>query len=390
MDSIVVTGYGIKVPGALSKEEFRSILQKGTCTQSVLEGKGKKGASIIAGVIDDDFISMRERNYRKYPRSTRLALAATNDAVKMANLSYDPQRVGVIIGTSAGAILEIEEYSNVGLNLKKFPIHGVSLVDTHTLSATVSEHIGARGPTFTLTTGCTSSIDTMLLGKQLLRSGQIDACIVGGTDAPLGQWSINGFSKIRSLAFNTSIHQTGVPFSEDHHGLVLSEGAGICILEREEDAKNQNKTIYGHVRKVISRNEGKPMLKFDESGQEMLSVYKDTVKDYLPCYVNSQALGIETNDRIEAFVHQETFQSDVPITSIKGMIGHSFAAIGAIQLISALISIEHGFIPPTIKTRGKGFEELPIVLETKYQPVKVVSITTHGNSGNNACLLVTK
>ncbi|WP_197489750.1 beta-ketoacyl synthase N-terminal-like domain-containing protein [Rossellomorea aquimaris] len=390
MDNIVITGYGIKAPGALSKESFKRILEEGICTQSVLEGRGPNESSVIAGLIEDDFLHIKERNYKRYPRSTRLALAAANDAVEMANLSCDPYKVAVIMGTSAGAILEIEQYSTVALNLKKYPVQGVSLVDTHTLSATVAEHIGLRGPAFTITTGCTASLDTILLAKLLLESGQVEACIVGGTDSPLGQWSINGFSKTRSITSNVSIEQTGVPFSNEHHGFVLSEGAGVLVLEREENALKRGKSVYGRIQNVLSKNEGRPILKSDETGQEMLSLYKDTLGEALPCYVNSQALGLHTNDRIEGFIHKELFQHSIPITSIKGMMGHSFAAMGAIQIISSLISMEYGFIPPTIKTSGRGFEELPIVYKTIYQPVQAVSVTNHGNSGNNACILLTK
>ncbi|WP_335872516.1 beta-ketoacyl synthase N-terminal-like domain-containing protein [Bacillus sp. 2205SS5-2] len=391
MNKVVITGYGMKVPGALTKTEFRQVLEKGICTHSILEGRGKGGSNIIAGVIDEDFTELRERNYKRYPRSTRLALAAANDAVEMAaGLPYDPHRIGVIIGTSAGAILEIEEYSAVALNYKKYPLHGVAVVDTHTLSATVAEHIGTRGPTFTLTTGCTASIDAVLLAKLLLESNQVDACIVGGTDTPLGQWSINGFLKMRSVASDVTSSTTGVPFSTDHHGFVLSEGAGVLVLEREENALIQGKQVFGVVESVNSRNEGTPMLKSDESGEEMISLYKEMMGNKIPTYVNSQALGLNLNDQIEARVHKETYQEEVPLTSIKGMIGHSFAATGAIQTISALISMEYGFIPPTIKTRKAGFEETPVVLHTKYQHVESVSITSHGNSGNNACLFITK
>ena len=80
---------------------------------------------------------------------------------------------------------------------------------------------------------------------------------------------------------------------------------------------------------------------------------------------------------------------NVPITSIKGMIGHTFGAMGAMQIISSLLSMEYGFIPPTIKTKGDGFEDVPIVYETRHQAVESVCITTHGSSGNNACLLLT-
>lgn len=121
----------------------------------------------------------------------------------------------------------------------------------------------------------------------------------------------------------------------------------------------------------------------------MLSVFQETLGNTVPTYINSQALGIETNDQIERFIHNETFGLEVPITSIKGMIGHSFGAMGAMQIISSLLSMEYGFIPPTIKTKGIGFEELPIVYETRYQTVESVCITNHGSSGNNACLLMT-
>jgi 3-oxoacyl-(acyl-carrier-protein) synthase len=390
LDNIVITGYGMKVPGAQDKESFHRVLEEGISTLSVLEGVGQNQSNIVAGVIEDEFIHLGERNYKRYPRSTRLAMAAANDAVQMAKLSYDPYKIAVIIGTSAGAILEIEQYSSVALDLKKYPLQGVSIVDTHTLSASVAEHIGIKGPTFTLTTGCTASIDAILMAKLLLQSGQVDACVVGGADAPLGQWSINGFTKTRAIASNVSIEQTGVPFSEDHYGFVISEGAGVLILEREESARKHGKTIFGRIQNVLSRNEGKPLLQSDETGQEMLLTYKETLGETIPCYVSSQALGLRVNDQIEGYIHRQAFQPSVPITSIKGMIGHSFAAMGAIQVISALISMEYGFIPPTLKTAGKGFEDLPIVYETSYQPVEVVSITSHGNSGNNACLVVTK
>jgi 3-oxoacyl-(acyl-carrier-protein) synthase len=218
----------------------------------------------------------------------------------------------------------------------------------------------------------------------------VNACIIGGTDAPLGQWSINGFIKTRAIASNISVEQTGVPFSTDHRGFVLSEGAGVLVLEREEDAMKRGRKVYGIIDSVLSRNEGTPILKTDESGQEMLSLYKEVIGDNSPSYVSSQALGMQTNDRIEGYIHRELFQNNVPLTSIKGMTGHSFAAMGAIQIISALISIEYGFIPPTVKTSGKGYEDLPIVYNTRYQPIESVSITTHGNSGNNACIVIGK
>lgn len=390
MGDIVITGYGIKGPGVFDKDSFFRVLHKGICTQSILKNENQPHSSLVAGLIEDNFLKINGKNYKRHPRSVRMAIAATMDAIEMANLDYfKPHRIAVIIGTAAGAILELEQYSSHFFKAKTTPIQGVSYADFHTLSGSVAEAIGSCGPAYTLTTGCTASLDAVSIGKLLLENGSVDACIVGGTDAPLGQWTINGFKKMRSLSTETSIDQAGVPFSTDHRGFVLSEGAGIIVLERRQSAQDRNQRIYGKIERVISRNEGQFLLSSDITGRHMLEVFQDAIGETVPSYINSQALGIETNDQIERFILQETFGSKVPITSIKGMIGHTFGAMGAMQIISSLLSMEYGFIPPTIKTSGKGFEDVPIVYETRHQEVKSVCITNHGVSGNNACLLLT-
>lgn len=390
MDEIVITGYGIKAPGVHDKDSFLNILENGICTQSIIQNNSQPHTNIVAGLIEDHFLNIKGKNYKRYPRFTRMAVAAALDASIMANLhDYKPHRIGVIIGTAAGAILEIEQYSSQFNDLKSTPLHGVAFADAHTVSNSISELIGSNGPTFTISTGCTASLDAVSIGKLLLESGSIDACIVGGTEAPLGQWTMNGFNKIRSLSTESVIEKAGVPFSNEHSGFVLSEGAGILVLERKETAKERGQKIYGKIERVVSKNEGQKLLNSDVTGNHMLGVFQEAIGDTKPTYINSQALGLKINDQIERFILTETFGSEVPISSIKGMIGHSFGAMGAIQIISSLLSMEYGFIPPTTKTNGVGFEDVPIVRETRYQNVESVCITTHGSSGNNACLLLT-
>lgn len=164
--------------------------------QRILNNAYQPQANSVAGVIGHNFQEINGVNYRRHPRSVRMAIAAVLDAIEMANFkNFQPHRIAVIMGTSAGAILEIEKYAADGFDLRKFPIHGVALVDTHTLSSSVAEAIGSCGSAFTVTTGCSASLDAILIGKQLLESGSVDACIVEGTEAPLGQWTINGFKK---------------------------------------------------------------------------------------------------------------------------------------------------------------------------------------------------
>ena len=224
LDDIVITGYGIKAPGICDKSSFLKVLKNGICTQSLF--KDPLGEPIVAGMIHDDFIKMNEKNYKRLSRSYRMAIAAALDAVNMSGLChYEPQRIAVIMGTSAGAICEIEENSKVAFQLKSMPIQAVSWVDTHTLSESVAQAIGSCGPSFTLTTGCTASIDATLMGKLLLESGSVDACIVGGTDAPLGKWTINGFKNI-PIVYETRDQKVDSVCITTHR----NNGINACLL----------------------------------------------------------------------------------------------------------------------------------------------------------------
>ena len=128
LDDIVITGYGIKAPGVYDKISFLNVLDKGICTQSILKNDNQPHTNIVAGLIEDNFLEINGKNYKRYPRFVRMAIAAAMDASKMSNLDYfKPHRIAVIIGTTAGAILEIEQYSAAGFDLKNFPIHGVSI-----------------------------------------------------------------------------------------------------------------------------------------------------------------------------------------------------------------------------------------------------------------------
>jgi 3-oxoacyl-[acyl-carrier-protein] synthase II len=346
---------------------------------------------MVCGVIDDDFKMIRGKNLKRYPRLSRIAMSAADEAMEMAAIADKGSlRIAVILGTSAGGISEIEYYSAGGAVYEKIPLHSLALANTHSLSAAVAHHLDIRGQVFTVSTGCTSSSDAILMGKLLLEGGLADVCVVGGSDSANTNWGFMSFLKIQGVTPNVDVYETGVPFSKAHQGFVVAEGAGILVLEREKEARARGASLYGTIKGVASINEGKPIYQSDETGQSMLQCLRDAVGEHIPSYVNSQALGLKVNDEIDYRVHQTLFGQSVPITSIKGMTGHTLGSMGVIQVISSLLSMEYNFIPPTIKTDAEGFDNLPIVFETQYRNIHSVAITTHGYGGNNTCLLVTK
>ncbi len=391
VERIVVTGYGVLAPGAHNRHTFREILEQGICTQEIVDNRGPGGSSIVAGLVHDESINLCKKKYKRYPKSSLMAMVAAEEAIRMAHIKESHlQELSVIIGSSGGALNEIEELAPRGEEYRTYPMHGLAIADAHTISSAVAVYLGAKGQVYTITTGCTSSIDSIQLAMALLQTKQTNRCVVGGTDSTLGRWSSYGFFKIRAVAGNTEIENTGIPFSKNSNGFVLAEGAGMLVLERESDALHRGASIYGVIDKVGSNNNATGLLLSNPSEKAMILALKDTLGDSSPDFISSQALGLSVNDDIERKTYHALFDRTMKITSIKGTIGHTFGATGALQTISALQSIEHGFIPPTLKTDTYGFEDMGIVTQPIYQPINRVAITTHGLGGNNSCLLVSK
>jgi 3-oxoacyl-(acyl-carrier-protein) synthase len=393
MERIAITGCGIKVPGANNILEFKSILENRLCTLEMLEERGPNRSNLVAGLVHEDFTGLFGHHHRRVPRVSQLAIASTLDAIEMAGLTdLEFRKTGVILGTSAGCVQELEKsaYYSTSCDYSKFPLLTAGLSNTHSLSSAVSSYFHVNGPSITLSTGCTAATDALMIGKLLLQTGQLDVCIAGGVDAPINNICIYSFGKLNSLALDVSIEKAGVPFSLDYEGFVMSEGAAILVLERETDAIARNAKIYGVLEEVSANNDTVGIHKSDNTGQSMLRALDNAVRGRILTYVNSQALGLRINDINDSIAHQTLFGESVPITSIKGNIGHTMGAAGTVQVISAILSMEYGFIPPTIRSLGKGFEELPIVFEIKYCSVESVAITSHGFGGNNGCIYVSK
>ena len=243
MDNVVVTGYGIKAPNIDNKMQFKTVLEHGICTHRVIKSR-INDLDFVCGVIDNDFKVIRGKNLKRYPRMSRFAMAAADDAIEMAGFTdRGSLRIAVILGTSAAGIMEMEEHSAGGAVYEKIPIHSVALANAHSLSSAVAHHLDIRGQVYTITTGCTWS-DTISMGKLLLESGMADVCVVGGSDAAITNWSMMGFLKIQGIAPDVDIYETGVPFSNAHQGFVLAEGAGIFILEREKEAPSTQGHLF--------------------------------------------------------------------------------------------------------------------------------------------------
>jgi 3-oxoacyl-[acyl-carrier-protein] synthase II len=385
MDNIVITGYGVKAPNAYNNEHFKNSLLNSEFGLSYFEST--LGKSVIVGKVPEE--ELADYSKTRYSRVIKLGLAAAKEAIEMSNIPTDGSlRVAVIFGSASGPTEEyLEIYSKTfSEDIKNYPLLGIGLMNYHSLTSAVIGELGVGTKAFTVVTGCNSSSDALYMAKLLLDTNQTDICIVGSSDAPICEPVMYGFSKLRMLETDVSIEEAGVPFS-NRNKFIISEGAGVVILEKEVTSNNRKSKKLGVLLGVDTNNDGLSAFKSDKSGERLKDLVKTVVKDLKPTYINSQALGLKENDNIELSIKNDLLP-DVPLTSIKGITGHAFGSTGMLQLISSLISIEHGFIPNT-KTNFETKElELGIVKDIIFTKVETVCITTHGFGGNNSCILV--
>ena len=392
---IVVSGYGLIAPKTRNVDEFLYNLQHGVNSLESIDGEGYQNESNIVGVIHNGLEEVEEdRKIKRLPKVTKLGIVAGREALKSAAIDLDGKKVGVFIGTSLGSITERPFQDSVlhinNNEYRKIPITFPHYVNYHSITSSIAHFLGVKGVTKTITTGCTSSLEAIESALLYLKSGKVDVAIVGGTESSMDRTVTYAFARTRVLPLNQSLQDGAVPFHEDSKGFAVAEAAGVIILEREEDALYRGAPIKGEMVDVISNNDGVYIYSIDESGDQMLNALKEITLNRSPDYINSQALGIRENDKIEERCSKELFNHQTPYTSIKSMFGNPLGASGILQVISSLLSLEYNFIPPTIRTTKKGYEDMKIITETIYQKINEVAITNHGHGGNNACAYIRK
>ncbi|AZB42087.1 hypothetical protein CEF21_07165 [Bacillus sp. FJAT-42376] len=379
----VITGCGIIGPSFSAVNRFSEILFNGEC---VVKKRVFNNESYYIGEVEEDTISdIGQKEKKRYPKQLRMLLHACKQAVEEAEIHLNGYRTAVIVGTSAGQISEIERNALASGSCEKRSPYSIGNMNSHSLSTSINAAYGLNGMSFTLSNSCTSSLDALHLADILLTANQVDLCIVGGVDSPICQTVLDGFSPLKVLQNG---REYSGPFSNGK-GFSMSEGAGVIIAERFDIANKRRAKSIGVIESVCMTQDAVSPYLSDPTGNLLLQAVDHCLLSGFPSYINSQALGILENDRIEEMIYQKRFlNAGIPLTSIKGMVGHSMGASGIFQLISSLISMKENFIPPTIPACISN--DLPISTSVLSRDVQSVLITAHGYGGNNCAALISK
>ncbi|RCX21415.1 3-oxoacyl-[acyl-carrier-protein] synthase II [Fontibacillus phaseoli] len=365
MERVVVTGMGIVSPLGNEVETFWNKLKAGKSGITVIDrfDVSNFGTKIAGQVFDFDPEGLFGRKEaRKMDRFVQYGLYAADQAVKQANLdpeSIDRERFGVYVGTGIGGIQTLTD------NMEAYQSRGpgrvspslVPMMISNMAAAQISIRYGAMGPTMSPVTAC--SIGNTAIGEafRLIRSGEADVMIAGGTEAAIHPLSLASFGNATALSKRSDDpEQASRPFDATRDGFVMAEGAGILVLESLEHALRRGAMIYGEVigygassdayHVVASHPEGDGAFLAMKRAFQSAGISAEEVD-----VVSAHATGTHVGDLAETKALKRLFGErvlQVPVTANKSMTGHMFGAAGGAEAIALLQSLNEGIIPPTI------------------------------------------
>ena len=302
--------------------------------------------------FDPESVFDNPKEARRADRVTQLGLAAATQAIAQAgDITGDPLRRGVLIATGIGGIATLEEqitnYNERGA--RRVSPFLVPMMMPNAPSATVSMRWGWQGPCQTVSTACAAGTHALIDGATWIASGRCDVVAAGGTEAAMTPVGMAGFANMTAL----SSRNVSEPFAATRDGFVIAEGAGVLILEAWELAEARGATILGEILGGASTADAHHITAPSPGGRGALSCMEIAlahagVEPADIRQVNAHGTSTPLNDEAEAEAMAKLFGiPGPPVTSIKGVTGHSLGAAGAIEAIAVLESMGRGVIPPT-------------------------------------------
>jgi 3-oxoacyl-[acyl-carrier-protein] synthase II len=408
MRRIVITGIGIITPLGVGRESVWAGLAGGRSGISHIDCFDTSNLKTTVAGLCHDFTPEQffdEREMSRLDRVSQLALAATEMARREAKLSDDELNsydFGVIMGTGFGGQNSVEEfvgayYSN-GKGRRSAIVIPKSMYNA--ASSNIAIRYKTRGPNITISTACSSGANAIGNAFHLIRYGHAERMIAGGAEAPVTPLVMDAWKDMRVLSTkNEPAERACKPFSANRDGFVLSEGAGVVVLETLESALERGAHIYAEILGYGSTSDAAHITFPDPEGeaQAINRALKDArIGPEEVDHINAHGTATKLNDASETEAIKRVFGSrayEIPINSIKSMIGHSMGAAGAIEFIAAVLAIEKKLVPPTINYEEADPQcDLDYVTEgprrmDRGRPIRTAISNSFGFGGNNAVLV---
>ena len=374
----VITGVGAVSPLGVGA---RTLHERWSAGRSGIEG----GYGRASEFEPKEHLSVKEA--RRADRFTQLALAAAGEALEDAGWDDgppgDPDRAACLIGTGIGGIgtLETQHVIMQEQGPEKISALSIPLLMANAASGVVAMKHDLRGQSFGTVSACAAGAHAIGIAERLIRYGDADQVVTGGSEAAITPLATAAFSKMDALS-DSGISR---PFDRRRDGFVMGEGAGILVLEEEEAARARGARILGYVRGYASTSDAHHLTAPEPSGRGAAKAIELALKDAGVgpedvVYVNAHGTSTPLNDRSETNAIKsalgEGLAAGVPVSSTKSAIGHLLGAAGAVEAIATLLALRDRIAPPTLN-----YEEPDEGLDLDYVPNEARPLAAGNGNG---------
>ncbi|MGE3077008.1 MAG: beta-ketoacyl-ACP synthase II [Dehalococcoidia bacterium] len=406
---IVVTGIGmVTALGHNAADNWKHLIagKSGIRRISLFDASGYE--SQVAGEVPDfdAAVYMDRKEARRADRTTQFAIVAAEEALKQANYQVDPSNgsdFAVIVGTAIGGVTTLmAEYDTL---LAKGPgrvspfLMPMMLPDM--TSGQLSIRLGAKAVNYALVSACASGADSIGEAANIIRRGDAEIALAGGTEAAVTPICMAGFSAAKALTTaNDDPGRASKPFDLNRDGFVMGEGAGVLVLESEEHAIARGATILGELAGYGATSDAFHITQPDENGEGAARAMRKALAEAGLAsddidYVNAHGTSTPMNDKLETVALKKVFGEyayELPVSSTKSMTGHLLGAAGAVEAATCILALKHGIIPPTAN-----YETPDPDCDLDYVPnvarsasLEAVMTNSLGFGGHNASLIFRK
>jgi 3-oxoacyl-[acyl-carrier-protein] synthase II len=395
---VVITGLGVISSIGIGWEDFWENLLKGKSGISPVSSFDTSNHFTHNGGEVKNFKPEEFIPKEKLPllsRASQLAIAAAKLSIKDANLSnayISKMNVGTCIGITSGATQVIEHIDDKLINNEELGEDLIRQLPVHSTPAIIAKELNLEGPNLIFSTACAAGNYAIGYGYDLIRSHRADVVLAGGSD-PFSRIAFTGFNQLSAVA-----PEKCQPFDNNRKGMMVAEGAGILVLESLENVLKKKAHIYAEILGYGLSCDAYHITQPSVGGvsQCMIKALRESgIKGEQIDYISAHGTGTPANDRTECAAIKEVFGNrykQIPVSSIKSMIGHTMGAASALEAVTCALVIKNDIIPPTVnyETPDPECDIDCVPNQARKQTVNIALNNSYAFGGNNACLVLKK
>ena len=408
---VVITGMGVITPIGRELETFWNNLLEGRSGIVDISRFDTTGYDCtIAGEVrdfDPKPVFNNPKEHKRTDRFTHFAMAAAKSAMADAGIDMEKvvrERFGVLVSSGIGGLKTLEDQHSalVDKGPDRVSAFTIPMLISNMASGIISMEFGLRGPNMCIVTACATSNNAIGEAWRIIKFGDADIFLAGGSEAAVIPIGLGGFSAMKALSTrNDEPQRASRPFDRDRDGFVIGEGGGVVVVEELEHAKARGAKIYCELAGYGLSGDAYHMTAPPPDGEGAARAMNMALKhasigpeqvDYVNAHATSTGLGDICETRAIKTVFGEHARSGLAISSTKSMTGHLLGGAGAIELAACALAIRDGKIPPTINLDNPDPEcDLDYTAHVaKEKRVRVAVNNSFGFGGHNATLVVTE